>query len=149
MEKNKLCVMCGAVSWVKVKPHNRFKACIFFTLNIIYIKSNGWFFKKISFVLCVGQLVEFTRCVLTWVGQTVMPHNRFIAFNFKKIKGCFLEKISLVLYVGQLAEFPRCVLTWVNQNVKPHNRFKAFINVKHCFTKEALCYIGRLQIRSS
>ena len=56
--------------------------------------------EKISFVLCVGQLAEFTRCVLIWVGQKVKPHNRFIAFNIKKLykmKGCFLENKLCVM----------------------------------------------------
>ena len=37
----------------------------------------GRYFEKISFVLCVGQLDGFTRCVLILVGQKVKPHNRF------------------------------------------------------------------------
>ena len=84
--------MCGAVAgfirclltWVgeKAKSHNRFKAFKAFFFNIKkYIKSNGVFFEKLSFVLCVGQLAEFTTCVFTCVGQKVKPHNRFIAFT--------------------------------------------------------------------
>ena len=72
-------------------------------------------------MLCVGQLAEFTSCVLIWVRQKVKPHNRFIAFSESiKSKGWFSEKRSFVLCVGQLGEFTRCVLIWVGQKVKPH-----------------------------
>jgi hypothetical protein len=72
----------------KVKPHNRFIAFFYF-------------------VLCVGQLAEFTRCVLIWVGQKVKPHNRFIAFltlkKLYKIKRWVFGKNKLCVMCGAVS----------------------------------------------
>ena len=75
----------------------------------------------------------FIGCVLTFIGEKVNPHNRFIGFiltfkNIYKIKGwVFLKRRSCVLCVGQLAEFTICVLRWIGQKV----RFIDFSNVSN------------------
>ena len=55
--------------------------------------------EKISFVLYVGQLVDYTRCVLLWVGQKVKPHNRFMAFF--NITFFFIKSNGALFYIGR------------------------------------------------
>ena len=78
------------LTWVgeKVNPHHRFIA--YFVSKKNCIKSKGGILEKISFVLYVGQLAEFTRCVMTWLRQKVKPYNRFKAFI--NIKHCVKSK---------------------------------------------------------